>query len=256
MPNSFTPLAYDRVWTNSNDFPTYQDDEVKVRADQQYLFDYIKDYLNGNGGDIPGLLEEIALAIAEAVAGSIPDGSIETRHFAAGARAPTAGKLASPFSVTIARSDGSNPGSSVSVDGSAPVRLLLPTLSQMGAAPTVHTHDDRYYTETESDANLAAGLATKSNVGHTHTPASLGAVPTTRKVNGKALSSDVSLTAADVGALSTNGGTVNGSTQFNDAIGIVGATYHYGVLILNENSYGEELPSTGVEGQLFFKKRQ
>lgn len=36
--------------------------------------------------------------------------------------------------------------------------------------------------------------------GHTHSAASVGAVPTTRKVNGKALSADVSLTAADVGA--------------------------------------------------------
>lgn len=35
---------------------------------------------------------------------------------------------------------------------------------------------------------------------HTHTAAAVGAVPTTRKVNGKALSADVTLTASDVGA--------------------------------------------------------
>ena len=35
---------------------------------------------------------------------------------------------------------------------------------------------------------------------HTHTAAQVGAVPTTRKVNGKALSADVTLAAADVGA--------------------------------------------------------
>ncbi|MEA4821581.1 MAG: hypothetical protein VB122_05060, partial [Erysipelotrichales bacterium] len=35
---------------------------------------------------------------------------------------------------------------------------------------------------------------------HTHTAAAVGAVPTTRKVNGKALSADVTLTAPDVGA--------------------------------------------------------
>ena len=35
---------------------------------------------------------------------------------------------------------------------------------------------------------------------HTHTAAQVGAVPTTRKVNGKALSADITLTAGDVGA--------------------------------------------------------
>lgn len=39
---------------------------------------------------------------------------------------------------------------------------------------------------------------------HTHTAAAVGAVPTTRKVNGKALSADISLSAADVGASASN----------------------------------------------------
>lgn len=45
-----------------------------------------------------------------------------------------------------------------------------------------HNHDDRYYTETETDAKLDAK------------------VPTSRTVNGKALSANISLTASDVGA--------------------------------------------------------
>ena len=40
----------------------------------------------------------------------------------------------------------------------------------------------------------------KADGDHTHTAAQVGAVPTTRKVNGKALSADVTLAAADVGA--------------------------------------------------------
>lgn len=112
-----------------------------------------------------------------------------------------------------------------------------PTLSELGAAAAshthtksqitdfAHTHDDRYYTESEINTKLNA----KANSSHTHTksqitdfptsmPASdvyswakqsskpsysaseVGAVPTSRKVNGKALSSDISLSAGDVGA--------------------------------------------------------
>ena len=40
-------------------------------------------------------------------------------------------------------------------------------------APAIHTHDERYYTETEMNTLLAD----KSGTGHTHTPASLGAAP-------------------------------------------------------------------------------
>lgn len=92
-------------------------------------------------------------------------------------------------------------------------------------APSSHTHDDRYYTESEINSKLSG----KANSSHTHTksqitdfptsmPASdvyswakksskpsysageVGAVPTSRTVNGKALSSNISLSAGDVGA--------------------------------------------------------
>lgn len=56
------------------------------------------------------------------------------------------------------------------------------TYTDVGAAPASHAHDDRYYTETEADILLS------------------GKVPTARTVNGYALSSNVTLTAADVGA--------------------------------------------------------
>lgn len=46
----------------------------------------------------------------------------------------------------------------------------------------------------------------------------VGAVPTSRKVNGKALSADVSLTASDVGALPLSGGMMTGNLYaFDDS---------------------------------------
>lgn len=52
------------------------------------------------------------------------------------------------------------------------------------------------------------------------TPSKIGAVPTTRTVNSKALSSDITLTASDVSALPISGGTMTGQikTSFHDAV--------------------------------------
>lgn len=95
--------------------------------------------------------------------------------------------------------------------------------------PSSHTHDDRYYTESEINSKLSG----KANSSHTHTksqitdfptsmPASdvyswakasskpsysaneVGAVPTSRTVNGKALSSNITLSAGDVGAAASS----------------------------------------------------
>ena len=82
-----------------------------------------------------------------------------------------------------------------------------------------HTHDDRYYAAGEIDNKLSAKAesshgnhvpATQTansatflrndNTWQKVTPANIGAVPTSRKVNGKALSGDISLGASDVGA--------------------------------------------------------
>ena len=54
-----------------------------------------------------------------------------------------------------------------------------------------------------ADTTTVNGKPLSSNV--TLTAADVSAVPTTRTVNGKALSSDISLTASDVGALATGG---------------------------------------------------
>ena len=84
-----------------------------------------------------------------------------------------------------------------------------------GKSASSHTHDDRYYTESEMDSKLSG----KSDTGHTHTvdsslsstsanpvqnkvvnSALAGKVPITRTVNGKALSANITLSASDVGA--------------------------------------------------------
>jgi len=72
-----------------------------------------------------------------------------------------------------------------------------------GKANSTHNHDDKYYTETEIDSKLSG----KSDTGHTHS----NYVPTSRTVNGKALSSNISLSASDVGALPS-------STSIPDAL--------------------------------------
>ena len=43
---SLDKLAFTKNWTNPADFPTYQGDETKVRADMQELHDQVRDYLN------------------------------------------------------------------------------------------------------------------------------------------------------------------------------------------------------------------
>lgn len=123
--------------------------------------------------------------------------------------------------------------------GSANVPGKL-TAEQVGAAPANHgTHVTYSTTAPKMDGTAAVGTAgtvarsdhvhptdtSRAPANHTHTAAQVGAVPTTRKVNNKPLSGDISLTASDVGAAAashshagvtgivpiTNGGTGNNS---------------------------------------------
>ena len=43
---ALTPMRFDKVWTNPEDFPTHETQEKQVRADIQYLFDSIRDQYN------------------------------------------------------------------------------------------------------------------------------------------------------------------------------------------------------------------
>lgn len=96
-----------------------------------------------------------------------------------------------------------------------PVQNNVVTAALSGKANSSHAHDDRYYTESEIDSKLDS----KADINHVHTiDSSLSStstnpvqnkvinsaisnkVPTTRTINGKALSSNITLSASDVGA--------------------------------------------------------
>lgn len=53
MPNTFDRLQFTRDWNNPSDFPTYEENEQKVRADLQALHDEVRDYINDTL--IPGI---------------------------------------------------------------------------------------------------------------------------------------------------------------------------------------------------------
>lgn len=71
---SLSTLNYTKDWTNAEDFPTVQTDENQVRADQQFLFNEIKAYLNDTL--IPGIESAIAIACQDLVVGQLTDGSV------------------------------------------------------------------------------------------------------------------------------------------------------------------------------------
>ena len=80
--------------------------------------------------------------------------------------------------------------------------LQVPVLGSDGKIPTGQLPDMDYDPAGSAAAvqtNLTSHTNNKSNP-HGVTAAQVGAVPTSRTVNGKALSADISLTAADVGA--------------------------------------------------------
>ena len=82
------------------------------------------------------------------------------------------------------------------------------------------------YTGQEIDAGIA-----KANA----------AVPGSRTVNGKALSADVTLSAADVGALPTSGGTMTGSIKMGEH-DITGTATNYGLFF---DSMGQVIVKAG-----------
>ena len=77
------------------------------------------------------------------------------------------------------------------------------------AATTAEATATTVINEQKGQPNGIATLDSSGNLVQMPTAADVGAVPTTRTVNGKALSSNISLTAADVGAVPTTR-TVNG----------------------------------------------
>lgn len=88
--------------------------------------------------------------------------------------------------------------------------LLFETMSQASTKP-LPVNQDGTGASTAAAARTALGAASSSHTHsqyasstHTHTASQVGAVPTTRKVNGKVLSGDISLTTSEVGAAASD----------------------------------------------------
>lgn len=100
-------------------------------------------------------------------------------------------------------------------DVGARAESWTPTAAEVGAVPEARTvngkplSSDISLSATDVGARPSDWVPTMADIGIdpndlSPTPESIGAVPATRKVNGKALSADISLSATDVGALATN----------------------------------------------------
>ena len=103
--------------------------------------------------------------------------------------------------------------------------------SDIGAAQDGHKHSARDINETLPISRGGTGATTASAA-----LTSLGAVPTTRTVNNKALSSDITLSASDVSAASTSdvGNVSNLSTTAKTAVGAINELYTMIGSILND----------------------
>ena len=110
-----------------------------------------------------------------------------------------------------------------------------------------HTGDNvRHLTAAERTAWNA-----KAAGDHTHTAAQVGAVPTTRKVNGKALSADITLTAGDVGAAAAShshgaGDIVSGTLDAGRIPGLAASKITSGTLSVARGGTGQSTLTESV----------
>ena len=153
----------------------------------------------------------------------------------AGGAATSANKVNSSLAVKL--NGGTTEGTNLFTFNGSSAKTVNITPSSIGAATSSHSHNDVYYTETEIDTKLNSinsAISGKANSSHTHTIANVtnlqatldgkaasththsisdvtnlqsnldNKVPTSRTVNGKPLSENVSLTASDVGAAASS----------------------------------------------------
>ena len=154
-----------------------------------------------------------------------------------------------------------------SLDGTGKVPTAqLPAMNYdpAGSAGAVQTNLDGHIADTVKHITAAERTAWNSKAAgdHTHTAAQVGArpedwlptaaeinaVPTSRTVNGKALSADISLTAADVGSLPKTGGAFTGQVS--------GVSPTSGITKGFRNIYygsGAPASSLGANGDIYIK---
>lgn len=120
------------------------------------------------------------------------------------------GKVATSKTFQFADAHGNNVGGNDLFAQGVLVKVILDT--ELNRA-YVQNADTNAYLENELDGAYALIRSHKADKDNPHkvTAAQVGAVPTTRTVNGKALSSNISLTANDTGSVSKSGDTMTGT---------------------------------------------
>lgn len=179
------------------------------------------------------------------------------------------GNTDNPHSVTAAQvgaipaADKGVAGGVATLDGNGKiVAAQMPDTG--GSAEEVQAHLDDHIADTVKHVTAAerTDWNSKASGDHTHTAAQVGArpenwlptaaeidaVPTNRTVNGKALSADISLTAADVGSLPKTGGAFTGQVS--------GVSPTSGITKGFRNIYygsGAPASSLGANGDIYIK---
>ena len=146
---ALTPFAYSKSWRSAADFPTFEENEERVRDDMQLLFDEVRDAHNAlvgqlraenlpfaataeiDANNVQNALELLQSQIRVAALGEIPDGTIIAEKLADLAvtaakladAAVTAAKLASGAVSTEKLSDGAVTGAKLA-DGAVGSRAL------------------------------------------------------------------------------------------------------------------------------------
>ena len=128
-----------------------------------------------------------------------------------------------------------------------------------GAALAAHEADGvKHVSAAERTAwnAKADGAATSAHIANTNNPhgvtaAQVGAVPTTRKVNGKALSADITLTAGDVGAAAAShshgaGDIVSGTLDAGRIPGLAASKITSGTLSVARGGTGQSTLTESV----------
>lgn len=89
------------------------------------------------------------------------------------------------------------------------------------ATPTANKDAaNKAYVDSSSVSSFKGRKGVVSPASGDYTAAMVGAVPTTRTVNSKALSSNITLSASDVGALATTGGSLTGAVTTSSTLTI------------------------------------
>lgn len=119
----------------------------------------------------------------------------------------------------------------------------------------------------KNGTNLSVDSNRRVNITVPTSASDVGAVPTSRKINGKALSTNITLSASEVGALPANTHIPSTVAEMSDAGNyalksdkvsksgdtMTGALTTKGIKLTSGTDYGDTLPSSPATNQLFFQ---